>query len=190
MHQRKSIFFIFRFAERPDMFKAKDVMKTKLVIVTEDTPIYEAVQLLVDNNVTGLPVVQDDMTLVGILSEKDVLRLLYNLADRSGKVGQFMATNIVTFKEDDSLIDVCDCLISNSFRRVPIVRDGKLVGIVSRKDIIGCFRIRRAERDPNPGRRKADRGEGAGSNFGAKPASTGKVSPRRRAAAKARVKIA
>ena len=79
------------------------------------------------------------MSLAGIISEKDVLKLLYNLEDKPGKVEDFMTKNPVCFNADDSLIDIAECFIENNFRRVPIVAEGKLVGIVSRKDIITCI---------------------------------------------------
>lgn len=118
------------------MFKAKTIMSTKVITVKRQTPVYEAIRTLVENNVTGLPVVNDDMTLAGIITEKDVLRLLYDTERRSDKVEGFMTKGVVSFNEDDSLIDITECLIKNSFRRVPITSGGKLVGIISRKDII------------------------------------------------------
>ncbi len=119
------------------MFKAKTIMSTNVISVKRQTEIYEAIKKLVENNITGLPVVNDDMSLVGVISEKDVLSLLYNIEDKPGKVGDYMTINPVCFDEDDSLIDIAECFIENNFRRVPIVAGGKLVGIVSRKDIIG-----------------------------------------------------
>ena len=118
------------------MFKAKDIIKTSVITVKRDTPIYEAIRTLGQNNITGLPVVNDDMTLAGVITEKDVLKLLYNIEDRPGKVEDFMTKGIVSFNENDSLVDITDCLIKNHFRRVPIVAEGKLIGIISRKDII------------------------------------------------------
>jgi CBS domain-containing protein len=118
------------------MFKAKEIMKTDVVTVKRDVPIYEAIRILVETNVTGLPVVNDDMTIAGVLSEKDVLALLYNIEDREGRVEDFMTKGVVSFNQEDSLIDIAECLIENSFRRVPITSHGKLVGIISRKDIV------------------------------------------------------
>lgn len=118
------------------MFKARTAMTTDILFVKRDTPIYEAMGILVEKNITGLPVVNDDMTLAGIISEKDVLRLLYDIKDRPGNVGDFMTPQICSFDENDSLVDVTECLINNSFRRVPITSGGKLVGIISRKDVI------------------------------------------------------
>jgi len=121
------------------MPKAKDIMTRNVISVKEETPIYEAVALIAKNNITGVPVVDDNMTLVGVLSEKDVLRLFYS----SGKAGEnktvsdFMTQPVVSFNESEGLLDVCDCLMNNHFRRVPVISSkGKLVGIVSRRDII------------------------------------------------------
>ena len=118
------------------MFAAKTLMKTKLITVNQNSSIYEAIRLLVKKNITGLPVVDDDGMLVGIVSEKDMLRLLYNIEDKSGAVRDFMTQDVVCFNEDDSLIDIAESFIANHFRRVPIVRGNKLIGIISRRDIV------------------------------------------------------
>ena len=76
------------------MFEAKTIMKTDLVIVNRQTEIYEAIKIMVENNITGLPVVNDDMTLAGIISEKDVLKLLYNIEDKPGHVENFMTKQV------------------------------------------------------------------------------------------------
>lgn len=119
-----------------EIFKAKNVMTADVAYVKKQTPIYEAIETLVEKNITGLPVVNDDMTLVGIITEKDALKLLYNIENESGKVEDFMTKGIVSFNQDDSIIDIAECLIKNHFRRVTITSEGKLAGIISRKDII------------------------------------------------------
>jgi CBS domain-containing protein len=122
------------------MFKAQDIMTTDVVSVRRNTPIYDAIRLMVDRNITGLPVVNDDLTLAGVISEKDVLQLLYNCEDlkegHSGTVEHFMTPGVVAFDHEDNLIAVCNCLIKNHFRRVPVLKDGMLVGIITRKDLI------------------------------------------------------
>jgi CBS domain-containing protein len=129
------------------MFKAKEIMKTDVVAVKRNVPIYEAIRILVETNVTGLPVVNEDMTIAGILSEKDVLALLYNVEDRDGTVEDFMTKGVVSFNQEDSLIDIAECLIQNHFRRVPITSHGKLVGIISRKDIVSyILKLRHKEK--------------------------------------------
>ncbi len=119
------------------MLKAKDIMTENVFSVKKDTPIYEALELLAKYNITGIPVVREDMILVGVLSEKDVLRLFYAHEDEEeGTVNDFMTQPAVHFDEKESLLDICDCLTNNYFRRVPVTSEGKLVGIISRKDII------------------------------------------------------
>ena len=119
------------------MLKAKDIMTENVVSVKKETPIYEALDLLAKHNFSGIPVVRDDMILVGVLSEKDILSLFYtHEEDEEKTVNDFMTQPAVHFDESESLLDVCDCLANNYFRRVPVTSEGKLVGIISRKDVI------------------------------------------------------
>jgi len=118
------------------MVKASTIMKTDVITVTKGEDICEAIRIMVLNNITGLPVVNDDGTVAGIITEKDVLKLLHAGPDKGGTVEEFMTTNVVCFEQDASLTDIADCLMMNRFRRVPIVHQNKLVGIISRTDII------------------------------------------------------
>ena len=118
------------------MFDTKNIMTTDVISVKKNTSIGNAVDLLVENNVTGLPVVDDDMNLVGIISEKDMLSLLSEPESSAGKVEDYMTKDVVSFEQDEDLIAICEYLVNNHPRRVPIVDSGRLVGIVSRRDII------------------------------------------------------
>lgn len=127
------------------MLKANAVMKKDVVCVKRDTLIFEAVTILVNRKFTGLPVVNEDMSLAGIISEKDILRfvatldklsLIGDLKDSIAKVEDFMTTELTAFDHEDKITDIYDCLVENNFRRVPIIADNKLVGIISRKDLI------------------------------------------------------
>ncbi len=104
----------------------------------KDTPIYEALELLRINDITGMPVIEDDTTLVGIITEKDVLRLFcVDEDDQNKTVDFFMTRPAVSFGVDESLESVCDFMMVKYFRRVPVVsKKGKVVGIISRPDII------------------------------------------------------
>jgi len=119
------------------MIRAKDIMSTNVISVKKDDPIFEAVKLLVEKNISGLPVVDDDMILTGILSEKDVVDLFYERENAEGKtVDDYMTHPAVCFDENNALLNVCNFLGKNIFRRVPVTSDGKLVGIISIKDIL------------------------------------------------------
>ncbi|MCP4609492.1 MAG: CBS domain-containing protein [Planctomycetes bacterium] len=122
------------------LLETKDIMTRKVVCITQDTPVVDAIRLLVKNNITGVPVVEEDMTLLGILSEQDVLRLLHTYEDEKDRtVSDFMTHPAVHFEEDEPLLDVCFCLRDNSIRRVPVTSNNKVVGIISRSDILKCI---------------------------------------------------
>lgn len=119
------------------MLKAKDIMSMDIVSLKEDTPIYEAIKLLVEHNISSMPVVEDDMTLVGILSEKDLVSLHYSNEHEDRKtVGDFMTQPPIYFDENDGVKEICDFLVKNIFRRVPITSGKKVIGIISINDVL------------------------------------------------------
>jgi CBS domain-containing protein len=119
------------------MLRAKDIMLKEVISVAKDTPIFEALELMAENDVTGIPVVEDDMTLVGFLSEKDAVVLFYESENADNKtVGDYMTSPAFCFEENEALLNVCDFLLKNIFRRIPVTSKGKVVGIISRADII------------------------------------------------------
>ena len=127
------------------MSDISDIMSTNVVTVGPDTTILEATNVLTKHNITGLPVVDRKKRLLGIVSEKDLLQLAYGLkthtyaSDDSPKtVEDVMTKEVITFDEGDRLSDVIKCLMYGDFRRVPISSGGKLVGIISRRDLLAC----------------------------------------------------
>ncbi len=118
------------------MFKAKDCMTQNVITVPLGSTCYEAIKILVYNKITGLPVISPDGSLVGMLSEKDMLKLLYEEDNKELQVDAVMTPDVISFNEDESLVDICEALIKYTFRRVPILADGKLVGIISRGDVM------------------------------------------------------
>ena len=122
------------------MLKAKDIMTKKVLSVKQDTSVVDAIRLMAKNNISGIPVVEDDMTLVGILSEQDVLRLFHTYEDEKDRaVNDFMTQPAIHFEENELLLDVCYCLRDNAIRRVPVTSNGKVSGVISRSDILKCI---------------------------------------------------
>lgn len=122
------------------MLKVQDIMTRKVICIKKDISIIDAMRLMAKNNITGIPVVEDDMTLVGILSEQDVLRLFHTFEDEKNRtVNEFMTQPAIYFEEESPLMDACYCLRDNSIRRVPVTSNGKVVGVISRSDIIKCI---------------------------------------------------
>ena len=165
--------------------KVKDIMRTEVIAVKKDTPISHATREMIVNNITGMPVVNDDMTLAGIISEKDLIKLLcdyenslfsrrclvaideqddcpsendvlmqscnsllqkissrelldllYEESDSECVVADLMTEDVVSLDIEDDLTTACKCFMEHIFRRAPILSNGKLVGIITRKDII------------------------------------------------------
>jgi CBS domain-containing protein len=122
------------------MLEAKDIMTKQVICIRKDTPIVEAIRLMADKNITGIPVVEDDLTLVGMLSEQDVLRLFHTYDDEKDRtVNDFMTQPAIHFEENELLLDVCYCLRDNPIRRVPVTSNGKVSGVISRSDILKCI---------------------------------------------------
>lgn len=119
------------------MLTAKDFMTREVIIVRPGTPVEDAFELMLAHMISGIPVVNMDMTLLGIITEKDLLRLFYEPQNMKGrKVEEYMTQPAVHFDENESIEDVCKCLLDVSFRRVPVTKEEKVVGIVSRPDIL------------------------------------------------------
>jgi CBS domain-containing protein len=122
------------------MLEAKDIMTTDVICIHKDTPIFQAIDLMAENNITGIPVVGNDGSLVGILSEQDVLRLFHTYEDEKDRtVSDFMTQPAIHFEENEYVLDICYCLRDNAIRRVPVTSNGKVVGVISRSDILKCI---------------------------------------------------
>lgn len=122
------------------MFCVKDVMTTPVISVTDDNTIEEVVSQLLRHHVSGLTVVDRDGRLEGLISEYDLLRILYCCETKENRVSSYMTRDVQSVQENDSLIDVADIFLNRQIRRLPVVRDGKVVGIVSRRDLIRFIR--------------------------------------------------
>ncbi len=118
------------------MYEIKAIMSRDVVSVNQDSPMARAVELLAEHDITGLPVVDDGEHLVGVVTEKDVMGLLSDQDLASHKVRDYMTEEVVSFDENEDLIAICECLVNNPFRRVPILSENRLAGIISRRDLI------------------------------------------------------
>ncbi|MDH3231785.1 MAG: CBS domain-containing protein [Alphaproteobacteria bacterium] len=116
-----------------------DIMATRLVTVPPDMNIHEAIRILLDRRISGAPVVDDNGALVGMLSKKDCLKIVFSSQyhdDWGGPVRDFMSAPVETLDADLDLVSAAQAFLNSHFRRFPVVRDGQLVGQVSRYDIL------------------------------------------------------
>lgn len=139
--------------------KAADVMVSNVITVGVNASVGEVAAILLNNHISAAPVIGDKGELVGIVSEGDLLRraeigttkrhswwleLISNewasaneyIKSHSGKVADVMTRNVITAKPDTPLGDIAGLLERNRIKRVPIVEGAKLVGIVSRANIL------------------------------------------------------
>jgi CBS domain-containing protein len=116
-----------------------DIMATRLITFTPDMNIHEAIRVLLDKRVSGAPVVDADGALIGMLSKKDCLKIVFSSQyhdDWGGPVSDFMSTGVETLDADMDLVSAAQLFLASHFRRFPVLRDGRLVGQVSRYDIL------------------------------------------------------
>ena len=112
----------------------RDVMQSQPIVIRRDESLQRALELLIDNNISGLPVIDDEEQLVGVLSEKDLLKIFSEPDPHT--IDSIMTRDPVSLPVDAPLVDVVDCLMANDFRRVFIHDQKKLVGLVSRADLM------------------------------------------------------
>ena len=119
------------------MLKAKDLMTKDVITVSEDMSIVELAKVLYENKISGVPVVDKDKKLVGVVTEKDLINIIFSGNVRNTKVGDIMSRNIIKFTPDTDIDKIALAISEKNVRRVIIVDDkDKVVGIVSRRDII------------------------------------------------------
>ena len=119
------------------MLSAVNIMTKDVIVVHPTTPLLQAMKMLIENQVSGLPVVDEEGCIVGVISEKDFLRLLVSDVITSKEVvGDYMSPDVQFFYPQDSVIDICEFFMTMNVRRVPIVENGKVVGVISRRDLI------------------------------------------------------
>ena len=122
----------------------KEYMQIKLVTLQPGMPIAKAIQLLLKHRISGAPVVDEDRKLIGVLSEKDCLRIFANGAYNvlpEAVVEQYMSRTVHTIDEDADLFKAAEVFLKNPFRRLPIVdAEGRLVGQISRRDVLNGSR--------------------------------------------------
>ncbi len=116
--------------------KAADIMTTNVITAKKNMVLTDVIALLLRWHISAMPVVDDENRMVGIVSEIDLVNLTFdgNAADTT--VEEIMVTDIVSFSPDTELADLVQTFSKRHLRRVPIIDKGKVVGIVSRRDIL------------------------------------------------------
>ena len=93
-------------------------------------------ELVLREQVSGLPVLDDDGRLVGVITEFALLAIAYDRRVKNHTVNQHMTRDLITVDVDDPVSRVADLCIVHRVRRVPVIQNGRLVGIIARRDVL------------------------------------------------------
>jgi CBS domain-containing protein len=112
---------------------ARDIMTRRVITIRPDASAQEAAQLLDHHRISGLPVVDDQSRIIGIITEADII----SKVDREGlSVGDIMSCEVIAVDEETPVNEIAALLMERRIKRAPVVSEGKLVGIVSRGDVV------------------------------------------------------
>jgi CBS domain-containing protein len=122
------------------MLAARDIMTDELTTIRPDAPIEDAIDLLLDQQISGLPVTDENGHLVGIITEFALLAMVYDHQVKNHTVEQHMTRELITVNADDPISRVADLCIVHRVRRLPVMKNGRLVGLIARRDVLKALR--------------------------------------------------
>ena len=124
--------------------KISEYMDTVVPTLSPETRILDAVDFLLHHHVTGAPVVDSDERLVGIITETDLLRLvtegIQGEPPVEATVAEYMTSDVITVPPTVDIYYIAGMFLANKFRRLPVVESGKIVGAITRYDLLRIVR--------------------------------------------------
>jgi len=123
------------------LLKVSDYMSTNLITFKPEQSIEDVIETLINNKISGGPVVNENNELVGIISEGDCLKQIsdsryYNMPMAQDNVEKRMVKDVETINGNMNVFDAANKFLDSKRRRFPIVQEGKLIGLISQKDIV------------------------------------------------------
>jgi tRNA nucleotidyltransferase (CCA-adding enzyme) len=118
------------------MGTVRDIMNARVVSIRPDATLAEAVAILTRHHIGGAPVVTSEGALVGVISELALIDVVFDSDAKDSPVSEYMTPEVHTVHPDDPLSRPAQLFALYSFRRLPVVQDDKLVGIVTRRDLM------------------------------------------------------
>src|SRR5215210_6267968 len=114
----------------------RDIMSKIVVSIRPDARLIDAVKVLTKHHLSGAPVVSTDGEVVGFISEPNLMDVLFDEESRTQKVSEYMSTEVQMVHVDDSIATAATMFAMYGFRRLPVVDDGRLLGVVTRRDLL------------------------------------------------------
>lgn len=125
------------------IIKVHQYMTKDLICFAPSTALANAIETLLHNKISGAPVVNAQGELVGMLSEGDCLKgiLTGSYFEEAGvRVGDVMSDALLTVDVDTDIVKAAECFVERGLRRLPVMEEGKLVGQISRRDVLRAVR--------------------------------------------------
>jgi CBS domain-containing protein len=129
------------------LVSARDIMTEHIVAIDPGTTVQEAVGLMLRHAVSALPVVNRDRKLLGLISEYDLLKNLVDGRPTGRPVSDYMMRAVRTVSPVDNVAIVAERFLTERHRRYPVVDHGRLVGLVSRRDVLRIMESARSTDD-------------------------------------------
>ncbi len=114
----------------------KSIMDKKVVYANVNSTLKEVSKLLIDNTLSGMPVIDDKGELVGFVSERDIIKAISVEKFEQKKAKDIMTKGVISISEDTSCEEASQIFSKYPFRYIPICKNKKIVGIISRKNVI------------------------------------------------------
>jgi predicted transcriptional regulator len=114
-------------------------MATDLIVFMPGDDIHTAVKMLLEKRISGAPVVDRRGRLVGVLSKKDCMEVVYSTSyhqEWGGRVEDYMSKEVTTIASGTDIIKAADIFMSSTFRRFPIMKNDRMTGQISRADLL------------------------------------------------------
>ena len=118
------------------MITAREIMTEDVVTINPESSLEEAIELMLLQEISGLPVTDNEGHLVGIVTEFALLAIVYDDKIRQESVSTHMTTEVLTIDVDDPIRKIADMCIVHRVRRAPVMHNGRIVGLIARRDVL------------------------------------------------------
>jgi CBS domain-containing protein len=117
----------------------KEIMEKDVITLSAEDSVEAAVELMFEKKVGGCPIVDREGVVVGIITERDILEYLARDKKIDGVAEDFMTKKVVTLRPKDTIETAMKTMISRRFRRLPVIEDGILLGLITAREILAYF---------------------------------------------------
>jgi len=117
----------------------RDIMKKEIIVAKISDRIQRISKILTEKKINNIPVINEKNELVGIVSEQDIIRIMGSENFMNMTAKDIMTKAVLSVKENDSLEYISKIFTERPFRRLPVIRAKKVVGVITREDIINNF---------------------------------------------------